>query len=148
MYETNSVHFLNILILIHTRKKQRAKKLLQIVNLEEAILKAKRLAKNRIAKGENADEFVEIGNADGFKIYVTAGKTLRHKSPQTLHENSRDVFMLVLQGGIEFKFENGERAIVEANECFVLPKHMKHSCVFKEMTITVEGVYEKGLYNK
>jgi mannose-6-phosphate isomerase-like protein (cupin superfamily) len=122
--------------------------LLRIVNLKETILKAKRLAENKIAKGENADEFVEIGNADGFKIYVAAGKTLKDKNAQALHENPRDVFMLVLQGEIEFKFENGEKAIVKANECFVLPKHTKHSCVFKEMTVAVEGVYEKGLYDK
>jgi len=122
--------------------------LLKIVNLEKAILKAKKLAENKIAKSENADEFVEIGNANGFKIYVTAGKTLKDKSPQVLHENPRDVFMLVLQGEIEFKFENGEKTIVKANECFVLPKHMKHSCVFKEMTVAVEGVYEKGLNNR
>lgn len=122
--------------------------MLKIVDFEKAILKAKKLAENKIAKNENADEFVEIGNADGFKIYVTAGKTLKDKSPQVLHENPRDVFMLVLQGEIEFKFENGEKTIVKANECFVLPKHMKHSCVFKEMTVAVEGVYEKGLNNK
>jgi len=118
---------------------------LRIINLEKAILKAKKLAENKIVKGENADEFVDIGNADDFKIYVTAGKTLKDKSPQALHENSRDVFMLVLQGEIEFRFEKGEKAIVKANECFVLPKHTKHSCVFKKMTIAVEGVYEKGL---
>jgi mannose-6-phosphate isomerase-like protein (cupin superfamily) len=121
---------------------------LRIVNLEEAILKAKRLAENKIANGKNADEFVEIGNADDFKIYVTAGKTLKSKNAQILHENPRDVFMLVFQGEIEFRFENGEKAIVKANECFVLPKHMKHSCVFKEMTVAVEGVYEKGLCDK
>jgi quercetin dioxygenase-like cupin family protein len=122
--------------------------LLKIVNFEKAILKAKKLAENRIAKSENADEFVEIGDADGFKIYVTAGKTIRDKSPQVLHENPRDVFMLVLQGEIEFTFENGQKTIVKANECFVLPKHMKHSCVFNEMTVAIEGVYEKGLYNE
>ena len=121
--------------------------MLKIVDFEKAILKAKKLAENKIAKGENADEFVEIGNADGFKIYVTAGRTLKDKSPQILHENPRDVFILVLQGEIEFKFENEEKAIVKSNECFVLPKHMKHNCVFKEMTVAVEGVYEKRLYD-
>jgi mannose-6-phosphate isomerase-like protein (cupin superfamily) len=121
--------------------------LLKIVDFEKAMLKAKKLAENKIAKSENADEFVEIGNADSFKIYVTAGKTLKDKSPQVLHENPRDVFMLVLQGEMEFKFENGEKTIVKANQCFVIPKRMKHKCVFKEMTIAVEGVYEEGLYN-
>jgi quercetin dioxygenase-like cupin family protein len=122
--------------------------LLKVVDFEKAVLKAKKLAANKIVKSENADEFVEIGNADGFKIYVTAGKTLMDKIPQVFHENPRDVFMLVLQGEMEFKFENGEKTIVKANECFVLPKHMKHSCVFKEMTIAIEGVYEKGLCNR
>jgi mannose-6-phosphate isomerase-like protein (cupin superfamily) len=122
--------------------------LLKIVDFEKAISKAKKLAENKIAKNENADEFVEIGNADGFKIYVTAGKTLMDKIPQVLHENPKDVFTLVLQGEIEFRFENGEKTIVKANECFVLPKHMKHSCVFKEMTVTIESVYEKGLCNR
>jgi mannose-6-phosphate isomerase-like protein (cupin superfamily) len=118
---------------------------LKIVDFEKAILKAKKLAENKITKSENADEFVEIGNADGFKIYVAAGKTVKDERPQILHENPRDVFMLVLRGEMEFTFENGEKTIVKANECFVLPKHTKHSCVFKKMTVTVEGVYEKGL---
>ena len=122
--------------------------MLKITNLEKAILKAKKLAENKIAKSESADEFVEIGNADDFKIYVAVGKTLKGKNPQVLHENSRDVFMQVLQAEVEFKFENGEKTIVKTNECFVLPKHAKHSCVFKEMTVAVEGVYEKGLYNR
>jgi len=120
---------------------------LKIVDFKKAILKARKLAENRIAEGRNADEFVEIGNADGFKIYVTVGKTLKNKSPQAFHENPRDVFMLVLQGELEFRFEDGEKAVVKANECFVLPKHTKHSCVFKKMTVAVEGVYEKGLHN-
>ena len=120
--------------------------MLKIVNFEEAILKVKKQAENKLAKHENADEFVEIGDADDFKIYVTAGKTLEDKSPKAIHENPRDVFMLLLQGEMEFTFENGEKAIVKANECFVLPKHLKHS-VFKKMTIAVEGVYEKGLHN-
>jgi mannose-6-phosphate isomerase-like protein (cupin superfamily) len=119
--------------------------LLEIVRLENAILKARRLAENKTAKNESADEFVEIGDADGFKIYVTAGKTIKDQSPHVLHENSRDVFMLVLHGEIEFEFENEEKTAVKANECFVLPKHTKHRCIFKEMTVALEGVYEKGL---
>ncbi len=122
-------------------------KLLKIVNFEEAILKVKKQAENKLVKHENADEFVEVGDADDFKIYVTAGKTLEDKSPKVFHENPRDVFMLVLQGEMEFTFENGEKVIVKANECFVLPKHLKHKCVFKKMTLAVEGVYEKGLHN-
>jgi quercetin dioxygenase-like cupin family protein len=121
--------------------------LLKIVNFEEAILEVKKQAENKLAKHENADEFVEIGDADDFKIYVTAGKTLEDKSPKAIHKNPRDIFMLVLQGDMEFTFENGEKAIAQANECFVLPKHLKHKCVFKKMTIAVEGVYEKGLHN-
>lgn len=117
---------------------------MKIVDFEKALLKAKNLAENKLAKCENADEFVEIGNADGFKIYITAGKTFEDER-QVVHENLRDVFMLVLQGIIEFTFESGEKIIVKANECFVLPKHMKHKCVFKEMTIAIEGVYEEGL---
>jgi mannose-6-phosphate isomerase-like protein (cupin superfamily) len=116
--------------------------LLEIADLEKAIWKAKRLAK-KLANGMNADEFVEIGNADGFKIYVTAGKTIKNEK-QDFHENSRDVFMLVLQGEIEFSFDDREKIIIKPNGCFVLPKHVKHRCVFKKMTIAVEGVYEKG----
>jgi mannose-6-phosphate isomerase-like protein (cupin superfamily) len=119
-------------------------KLLKIVDLEKAIQKAKTLAEKKLANGMNADEFVEIGDADGFKIYIAAGKTLEDKN-QDFHENPRDVFMLVLQGEIEFTFDDGEKTIVKPNSCFVLPKHVKHKCVFKKMTIAVEGVYEKGL---
>jgi mannose-6-phosphate isomerase-like protein (cupin superfamily) len=118
---------------------------LKTVRLKQAILRAKKLAEDKLAKGENADEFILIGEADGFKIYVTAGKTLENLDLEGLHENSRDIFMIALEGKIEFKFENGERRTVKAGECFVLPKHLKHRCTFKKMTITIEGVYEKGL---
>jgi len=117
---------------------------MKIVNLEETISEAKKLAEKKLAIGENADEFVEIGEADGFKLYVIAGKTLKDEVPISFHENPRDVFMLVLKGEIEFTFENKEKTIVKASQCFVLPKHLKHHCVFKEMTIAIEGVYEKG----
>lgn len=59
--------------------------------------------------------------------------------------NQRDVFMLVLKGEMEFAFESGEKTIVKSGEHFVLPKHLKHSCIFSKMTIAVEGVYEKDL---
>lgn len=119
--------------------------MLKIVDFKKAVQDAKSLAESKIARRENADEFVEIGDADDFKIYVAAGKTLKKKIPQSFHENPRDVFMLVLQGEIEFNFENGEKTTVKTNECFVLPKHVMHKCTFKKMTIAVEGVYEKGL---
>jgi mannose-6-phosphate isomerase-like protein (cupin superfamily) len=114
------------------------------VDFEKAMMKAKKLAETKIAKKENADEFVEIGDVDGFKIYVAAGKTFEDES-QVFHENPRDVFMLVLQGEIEFSFKKGEKIVVKANECFVLPKYTRHKCVFKKMTIAIEGIYEKGL---
>jgi mannose-6-phosphate isomerase-like protein (cupin superfamily) len=119
--------------------------LLEIVRLEDAILKARKIAENKIAENQSADEFVEIGDADGFKIYVTAGKTVKNQNHEPLHENPRDVFMLIFQGEVEFEFENGEKIAVKADECFVLPKHVKHRCIFKEMTVALEGVYEKGL---
>lgn len=116
---------------------------MKIVRLEDAISEAKRLAEEKLARGENADEFVEVGEADGFKLYITAGKTVKDEFPFSFHENPRDVFMLVLEGEIEFTCEKGEKTVVKAGECFVLPKHLKHHCVFNKMTITIEGVYEK-----
>ena len=118
---------------------------MKIVRLDEAISEAKRLAEEKLARGENADEFVEIGKADGFKLYVTAGKTIKDEYPTGFHENPRDVFMLILKGEKEFTFENEEKTTIEAGECFILPKHLKHHCTFQKMTITIEGVYEKGL---
>lgn len=115
------------------------------MNLEKAILKAKKLAKDKVANHQNADEFVGIAEADGFKIYVAAGKTISSRSHEALHENPRDAFMLVLEGEMEFTFEKGEKATVKAGECFVLPKHLKHRCAFKKMTVALEGVYEKRL---
>ena len=117
---------------------------MKIVSLKNAISQAKKLAESRLAEGMSADEFVEIGNADGFRIYVTAGKTVGD-SQDPFHENPRDVFMLILEGEVEFLFQNGEKTNVKARECFVLPKHMKNKCVFKKLTIAVEGIYEKGL---
>jgi len=87
---------------------------MKIVRLEEAISEAKRLAEEKLARGENADEFVEIGEADGFKLYITAGKTIKDEFPISFHENPRDVFMLILEGEIEFTFERGEKTIVKA----------------------------------
>ena len=117
---------------------------MKIVRLEDAISEAKRLAEKSAVK-ESADDFVEIGEADGFKLYITAGKTIRDEFPVSFHENPRDVFMLVLEGEIEFRFEKGEKTVVKAGECFVLPKHLQHHCIFNKMTIAIEGVYEKGL---
>ncbi|MCW3994108.1 MAG: cupin domain-containing protein [Candidatus Bathyarchaeota archaeon] len=118
---------------------------MKIVRLEDAISEAKRLAEEKLAVEESADEFVEIGEADGFKLCVTAGKTIKDEFPISFHDNPRDLFMLILEGEIEFTFERGEKTIVKAGECFVLPKHLKHHCVFKKMTIAIEGLYEKAL---
>jgi mannose-6-phosphate isomerase-like protein (cupin superfamily) len=80
----------------------------------------------------------------GSKSILQQEKLLRIKT-KVFTENPRDVFMLVLQGEIEFTFNDGEKTIVKPNGCFVLRKHVKHKCGFKKMTIAVEGVYEKGL---
>ena len=118
--------------------------MLNVISLEDVTSRARKIVSARLAKGVDADEFIEIGNADGFKIYVAAGKTL-HNSPYPMHDNPRDVFMLVLEGEIEFMFENGERQTVKQGECFVLQKHLKHQCIFRKLTIAVEGLFEKGL---
>jgi len=118
--------------------------MLKTMQIQEAIREARRLAESKLAEGTNADEFVEIAQADGFKIYVTAGKTI-NDSPSSFHENPRDVFMWIIEGEIEFRFEDETKTIVKSGECFVLSKHLKHQCIFKKLTIAVEGVYEKGL---
>jgi quercetin dioxygenase-like cupin family protein len=53
--------------------------------------------------------------------------------------------MLVLEGEIKFQFENSKKTTVKSGECFVLPGNMKHRCLFRELTVAIEGVYEKGL---
>lgn len=118
---------------------------MEVRSLKGAISEAKRLIEKKLAKSEDADEFVEIAEADGFKIYVIAGKTLKSHTLPSLHENQRDVFMLILEGEIEFAFEDGKKTIVKAGDYFVLPKHLKHACTFSRFTIAIEGVYEKGL---
>ena len=114
---------------------------MKIVSLEDAISKVKELAKNKLAEGLNIDEFLEIGEADGFKIYVAAGKTV--DAPYHMHENPKDVFMLIIEGEIEFLFQNGKRITAKAGECFVLRKNLKHQCIFKNLTIALEEVFEK-----
>jgi quercetin dioxygenase-like cupin family protein len=116
-----------------------------VLKLEEWILKARKRAETKIAKGKSADEFVEIAETDGFRIYAIAGKTLKEPSSNPFHENPRDVFMLVLEGEVEFTFENEEKTVVKSGECFVLPKHLMHHCIFRKMTVGIEGVYKKGL---
>jgi hypothetical protein len=74
------------------------------VNLQEAISKARKLAEEKLSDGENADEFVEIAEADGFKIHVAAGNTATTESPLSFHENQRDVFILVLDGEMLLAF--------------------------------------------
>ena len=118
--------------------------MLRTVLVQDAILKARKLADDKLAEGMNADEFVEIAKVDGFKIYITAGKTIDN-SPYPFHENPRDVFMWVIEGEIEFQFGDERKTVVKSGECFVLPKHLKHVCIFKKLTIALEGVYEKGL---
>jgi quercetin dioxygenase-like cupin family protein len=103
------------------------------------------MVEDKLAKGRNADEFVLIGEADDFKIYITAGKTIKRSHVERLHQNPRDIFMLILEGEAEFTFENGEKQTVKAGECFVLHKHLRHSCVFKKTTIAIEGIYEKDI---
>ena len=114
-------------------------------DIEEAIRKVRESARKKLTENKNADEFEQIGEVDGFKLYVTAGKTIRSELTTPLHTNPRDVFMLLLEGSMEFEFEGGEKRIVKKGQCFILPKHVRHSCVFKKMTIALEGVYEKGL---
>ena len=60
-----------------------------------------------------------------------------------MHENPRDVFIQVLEGEMELSFAEGTKARVEAGEFFVLPKHVRHVCLFKRMTIAVEGVLRR-----
>jgi mannose-6-phosphate isomerase-like protein (cupin superfamily) len=117
---------------------------LKTVSLENAISKAKKLAMSKLTQGLSADEFVKIGEADGFRIYIAAGKTLGSSS-NAFHENPRDVFMLILEGKVEFLFQNGKKTIVKSGQCFVLPKHVMHQCSFKTLTMAIEGVFEEGL---
>jgi mannose-6-phosphate isomerase-like protein (cupin superfamily) len=86
---------------------------------------------------------LKIGEADRFRFYVTAGKTIS-SSPDGFHQNPRDVFMLILEGEVEFVFQNGKRTCVKSGECFVLPKQ-SHRCIFKTLTIAIGGVVEEGL---
>jgi quercetin dioxygenase-like cupin family protein len=118
------------------------KLLLKKANWTSLVLEAKRLAEEKLARNENADEFLEVAKADGFKICLAAGKTIKPLQ-EDMHDNPRDVFMLVLEGEVEFAFENGEREIVRSGECFVLSKNMKHRCVFRRLTTAVEGMFEK-----
>jgi quercetin dioxygenase-like cupin family protein len=124
--------------------RQLGKVMLKISSLESKISKVKKLVEDKLARGQSADEFEEIGEADGFKIYVTAGKTIG-ESVQSFHENQRDVFILILEGEVEFTFKSGDRATAKSGEYFVLPQYLKHICNFKRLTVTLEGVYEEGL---
>ena len=113
------------------------------MSVPKAILKARGIAENKLKEGVSADEFVEIGDADGFKVYVTVGRTL--ENPTSFHENPRDVFMWIMEGKMQFEFEDGRKSVVKSGECFFLSKHVRHRCIFKELTIAIAGVYEKGL---
>lgn len=117
---------------------------LKTTSVKRSILEARRRARVRLAKGANADEFVVIGEVDGSQIYVTAGKTVEDPG-RGFHANPRDVFMYILEGKVEFEFEDGSREIVKPGTSLVLPKGLKHRCIFKELTIALESVYEKGL---
>ena len=115
---------------------------MKIVRMEDAISEAKRLAE-KLAVKESADEFVEIGEADRFKLYVTSGKIIKEELPISFHENPRDVFMFVLEGEIEFTSERGEKNS-ESRRMLCSTKTLNVSLVFKKMAIAIE-VYKKGL---
>lgn len=115
-----------------------------VEELERAKLKARRLAEKKLAAGKNADEFVEIAQVDGFKLYVSAGKTLEH-GEISFHSNPRDCFHLLLEGELEITFENLKKETVTKGQYFLLSKGIKHKAVFKQLTIAIVGVYEKGL---
>lgn len=68
------------------------------MRLDEATSNVKKLAEKRFAEDKSANEFVEIVETDGFKIYATAGKIANAKENGSLHENPRDVFVLVIEG--------------------------------------------------
>jgi mannose-6-phosphate isomerase-like protein (cupin superfamily) len=55
------------------------------------------------------------------------------------------LFMWVIEGEIEFLFGDDKKSVVKSGECFVLPKHLRYQCIFKKLTIAIEGVCEKEL---
>lgn len=118
---------------------------MSVFQFDEAKLKARKLAEAKLAKGENADEFVQIAEVNGFKLYVCAGKTIKTPGKERFHSNPKDCFHLLLQGEMELTFENSEKVNVTKSQYFVLPKGIKHKAFFKTLTIALVGVYEKGL---
>jgi len=69
---------------------------MSVFQFDEAKLKARELAEAKLAKGENADEFVQIAEVNGFKLYVCAGKTIKTPGKERFHSNPRDCFHLLL----------------------------------------------------
>jgi hypothetical protein len=63
-----------------------------------AIIKARKLSEDRLARGGNANEFIEIGEVDGFKMCIAAGKTLSVSAARFFHEKPRDVSYYCLKG--------------------------------------------------
>lgn len=118
---------------------------MSLFEFEEARLKASKLAEAKLARGENADEFVQLAEVDGFKLYVCAGKTIKTLGKEHFHSNPRDCFHLLLQGEMELTFENSEKINVAKGQYFVLPKGVEHRASFKGLTIALVGVYEKDL---
>ena len=82
---------------------------LKVSDFKEAVHRARTLAEEKSGRHENADEFIKIGEADGFRLYVVAGKTINKALSSSLHENPCDVFMLLLEGEMEFTFEDDEK---------------------------------------
>jgi len=67
---------------------------LEIIDLEEAISEAKRLAQKKLATGENADEFLSDRGAGEFKINVTAKKSNVYSQFTELHPKQMPVSQL------------------------------------------------------
>jgi quercetin dioxygenase-like cupin family protein len=53
--------------------------------------------------------------------------------------------MFLLEGEMELTFENMKKTLVKAGQFIFLPKNVKHHCIFKKLTVALEGVYERGL---
>jgi len=117
---------------------------MKVMNLEEAADIARNLAREKLTQGKNADEFVRIGEADGFKLYVAAGKTISIRPFQLMKILVMFLCCFSKERG-ELVLENHKKVTIRKGQYFVLPKHTKHHCFFKDLTVALEGVYEKGL---
>ena len=118
---------------------------LKIVSLENAISKAKELARSELSEGLNADEFLEIGEADGLRINITTWKTVDDR-----HALSMKIQKMLLVSPLMMRNHpsprRNQKAIASARSAIKKPTSFVGKCLFVFKTSVDAASFARFLF--